>query len=85
MRDETVIDEREAEERHEAMDYAQHEKTWELVTNLVKWSIVQLAFLVVGLYCIIFASAPVAGVILILIGLVAPGVWALFGPKRLPT
>ena len=85
MRDETVIDEHEAEERHEAMDYAQHEKTWELVTGLVKWSIIQLAFLVVGLYCIIFAGAPVAGVILILIGIVAPGAWGLFAPKRLPT
>lgn len=84
MRDETRIDEQEAEERHEAMDYNQHEKTWELVTNLVKWSIVQLAFLVVGLYCIIEAGAPVAGVILILIGIVAPGIWALFAPKRLP-
>ena len=65
MRDETRIDEQESKERHEAMDYAQHEKTWVLVTNLVKWSIIQLAFLVVGLYCIIFAGSPVAGVILI--------------------
>ena len=85
MRDKTRIDEQESKERHEAMDYAQHEKTWVLVTNLVKWSIIQLAFLVVGLYCIIFAGSPVAGVILILIGIVAPGVWGLFGPKRLPT
>ena len=85
MRDETRIDEQESKERHEAMDYAQHEKTWVLVTNLVKWSIIQLAFLVVGLYCVIFAGSPVAGVILILIGIVAPVVWGLFGPKRLPT
>lgn len=85
MRDETRIDEQEAEERHEAMDYVQHERTWEGVTNLVKWAIIQLAFIVVGLYCIIQAGAPAAGVILILIGLVAPFGWMLFSPRRLPT
>ena len=72
MRDETAIDMQEAEEMHEAMDYAQHEKTWEGFTSLVKWAIIQLAFIVVGLYCIIFAGAPVVGVIAILIGLFAP-------------
>ncbi|HVY52128.1 MAG TPA: aa3-type cytochrome c oxidase subunit IV [Devosia sp.] len=82
MRDETRIDEQEMEERHEAMDYAQHEKTWGIVTNLVKWAIIQLAFLVVGLFCIIQAGAPVAGVILILIGLASPGIWMLFAPRR---
>jgi hypothetical protein len=72
MRDETAIDMQEAEEMHEAMDYAQHEKTWEGFTSLVKWAIIQLAFIVVGLYCIIFAGAPIVGVIAILIGLFAP-------------
>ena len=65
MRDETRIDEQEMEERHEAMDYAQHERTWAVVTNLVKWSIIQLAFIVVGLYCVVQAGNPAAGVILI--------------------
>jgi len=85
MRDETLIDEQEAEEMHEAMDYMQHEKTWEGVTNLVKWAMIQLAFIVVGLFCVIQAGAPLAGVVLIIIGLFAPLVWWLFGPKRLPT
>ena len=85
MRDETLIDEREAEEMHEAMDYAQHEKTWETITNLVKWAIIQLAFIVVGLYCVIQAGVAPFGVFLILIGLVAPFVWLLFVPKRMPT
>jgi Bacterial aa3 type cytochrome c oxidase subunit IV len=85
MRDETLIDEQEADEMHEAMDYAQHERTWEGVTNLVKWAIIQLAFVVVGLFCVIQASAPLAGIVLILIGLIAPFGWWLFGPKRLPT
>jgi hypothetical protein len=85
MRDETIIDEQEAEERHDAMDYAQHEKTWEGVTNLVKWAIIQLAFIVVGLFCVVQAGVPVLGLVLIVIGLAAPGIWLLFSPRRMPT
>ena len=86
MRDETRIDEQEAEELHEAMDYAQHERTWGVVTNLVKWAVIQLAFIVVGLFCVIEAGAPLAGIVLILIGLISPIGWWLFGPKQqLPT
>ena len=84
MRDETLIDEQEAEERHEAMDYMQHERTWETFTNLVKWGIIQIVFIVLGLFCIIQGGAAVFGVILILIGLVAPLVPMLMMPKRLP-
>jgi hypothetical protein len=72
MRDEDVIDMQEADEMHEAMDYAQHEKTWETFLMLVKTAIVQLAFIVVGLFCIIQGGQPVLGGILILIGLVWP-------------
>ena len=72
MRDETLIDMQEAEEKHEAMDYAQHEKTWEGFVGLVKASIIQLAFIVLGLYCCIIAGVPVLGVLLIVIGLVWP-------------
>ena len=72
MRDETAIDMQEAEEMHEAMDYAQHERTWEGFTSLIKWAMIQLAFIVIGLYCIIFAGAPVVGVLAILIGLFSP-------------
>ena len=82
MRDETAIDMQEAEEMHEAMDYAQHEKTWEGFTSLVKWAIIQLAFIVVGLYCIIFAGAPIVGVIAILIGLFAPVGASFFNSLR---
>jgi len=85
MRDETLIDEQEADERHEAMDYMKQEKTWETFTGLVKWAIIQLAFIVIGLFCIIQAGAPIAGSVLILIGIFIPGVWVLFAPKRLPT
>jgi hypothetical protein len=85
MRDEDRIDEQEAAERHELMDYVQHEKTWGTFTNLLKWAIIQLAFVVLGLFCIIEAGVPVVGVLLILIGLVAPVGWMLFAPKRMPT
>ncbi len=72
MRDETLIDEQEADEMHEAMDYAQHEKTWELFINLTKTAIVQLAFIVVGLFCVIQGGVPLLGGLLILIGLLYP-------------
>jgi len=85
MRDETLIDEQEAEEMHEAMDYAQHEKTWETVTSLVKWAIIQLAFIVVGLFCVIEGGVPLLGALLILIGLLSPLGWMIFAPRRMPT
>ena len=53
MRDEAAIDMQEAEEMHEAMDYMQHEKTWEGFARMVKWAIISLAVLVVVLYFVI--------------------------------
>jgi hypothetical protein len=85
MRDEDRIDMAEAEERHEAMDYMQHEKTWENVTSLVKWSIIQLAFIVVGLYTSVIAGQAFWGILLIVIGLVAPIGGYFFRPRRMPT
>jgi len=82
MRDETLIDEQEADERHEAMDYMQHEKTWETFTGLVKWAIIQLAFILVGLYCCLIAGGPVIGVLLIVIGLFAPIGARFLAPRR---
>jgi len=84
MRDETLIDEQEAEEMHEAMDYAQHEQTWEGITNLVKWAIIELAFLLLALFCFIQAGQPLLGGLLILIGLLLIPGTRLFGPKHLP-
>lgn len=84
MRDEDVIDEQEAEERHEAMDYAQHERTWLGVTNLVKWAIVQLAFIVVGLYTSVIAGQAFWGILFIIIGLLAPVAAYFFWPRRMP-
>ena len=36
-----------------AMDYAEHEATWRGFTNLVKWSIVALAILLIVLYALV--------------------------------
>ena len=84
MRDETVIDLQEAEEMHEAMDYAQHEQTWEGITTLVKWAIIELAFLLLALFCFIEAGQPLLGGLLILVGLLLIPGTRLFGPKRAP-
>ena len=85
MRDEDRIDMAEADERHEAMDYAQHERTWQNITNLVKWSIIQLAFIVVGLYTSVIAGQVFWGILLIVIGLLAPLGAYFFWPRRMPT
>ena len=83
MRDEDRIDMQEAEERHEAMDYAQHEGTWMNVTWLVKWAIIQLALIVVGLYSAVIAGNPLLGVLLIIIGLVAPVAARIMAPRAM--
>ena len=82
MRDEAVIDMQEADEMHEAMDYAQHEGTWEGFTGIVKWAIYEIGLVVLALYCFIQAGAWPVGVLLLLAALVSPVAWALFGPRR---
>jgi len=37
----------------DAMDYAQHDATWRLFTQLVKWGIIGCAILAVFLYIVI--------------------------------
>ena len=69
---ELEIDAQEAEEMHEAMDYAQHRATWDGFINLVKWSIFQLGCIVLALYCFIFANQALIGGLLILIAIAAP-------------
>ncbi len=79
---EIAIDAEEAEEMHEAMDYEQHRKTWDLVTSMVKWSILHLVFLVVALYCFIIADSFWAGLFFIVVGLLLlPGNY-LFRTRR---
>ena len=82
MRDEAVIDMQEADEMHEAMDYAQHEGTWESFVSTVKWAIYEIGLIVLALYCFIQAGAWPVGALLLLIALVSPFAYALFGPRR---
>jgi hypothetical protein len=56
-----------ADEIPPAMDYAQHEATWNGVMAMTKWSIVALLFIVVALYCFIEAHQPVLGTLLLLV------------------
>jgi hypothetical protein len=72
----------EADEKHEAMDYQQHEGTWEGFTNLVKWMIIELAFLLLALFCFIEAGQPVLGAFLILIGLLSIPASMLYRASR---
>ncbi len=55
------------EELPPAMDYAQHQATWNAVTALVKWSIAALALIAVSLYCFIEGGQPILGTLLLLV------------------
>ena len=78
---ELEIDANEADDMHEAMDYAQHRATWDGFTNMVKWAIIELAFLVLALFCFIEAGQPLVGAALIIIGLLAIPANMLFGKR----
>ena len=56
-----------ADEIPPAMDYAQHEATYEGFLTLVKWTIVALLIVLVALYCFIEAQQPVLGTLLLLL------------------
>lgn len=82
MRAESTIDHDEAEEKHEAMDYAQHEGTYANIITLLKWSIFELAMVLIALFCFIQAGAPWLGAFFLLAGILAiPGV-LLFAPRK---
>jgi hypothetical protein len=57
-----------------AMDYAQHNATWNAVTAMVKWSIIALGITCIALYFFIEAGQPVVGTLLLLL-LPAGAVW----------
>ena len=81
MRDEAVIDMQEAEEMHEAMDYAQHEATYEGFIGLVKWATIQLALVVIALYCFIEAGQPWIGGLFLAAAVVVPLAGAVLKPR----
>jgi hypothetical protein len=50
-----------------AMDYVQHNGTYEGFLALVKWGIITTAVVVVSLYCFIIVHQPVIGALLLLL------------------
>lgn len=55
------------EELPPAMDYAQHNATYEAFITMVKWAIVAMLIVVLALYCFIEAHQPVLGTLLLLL------------------
>lgn len=64
------------------MDYPQHNATWGTFTNLVKWSIFMIAFLLLALYCFIEAGQFWGGLLLLVIGFATPVIMALSRSMR---
>ncbi|MDB5528320.1 MAG: hypothetical protein JWR51_1423 [Devosia sp.] len=64
-----------------AMDYAEHQRTYDGFVSLVKYGVLSLAILVVGLYFAIIGAQPVLGVVLILASVVVPAVLAMLSRK----
>lgn len=64
-----------------AMDYAAHQRTYDAFVGMVKFSILSLAFLVVGLYFAIIGGQPAFGVVLIVLSAVVPIVLAMLSRK----
>ena len=55
------------EELPPAMDYAQHNATYEGFMQMLKWGIVALGLIVLALYAFIEAGQPVIGTLLLLL------------------
>jgi hypothetical protein len=64
-----------------AMDYAQHQQTYDGFVSLVKYGILSVAILVVGLYFAIIGAQPVFGVVLIVLSVIVPAVLAMVSRK----
>ena len=64
-----------------AMDYAEHEKTYSGFIAGVKYSIISIAIMVIGLYFSIIGDQPLLGIVLILASLVVPVVMAFLARK----
>jgi aa3 type cytochrome c oxidase subunit IV len=64
-----------------AMDYAQHQQTYDSFVSLVKYGVLSIAILVVGLYFAIIGAQPVLGVVLIVLSVIVPAVLAMVSRK----
>lgn len=59
-----------------AMDYTSHEKTYEVFLSAVKYAIISMAILVVGLYFAVIGGEPVVGGVLIIASIIVPAIMA---------
>ena len=64
-----------------AMDYAEHQRTYDAFITMVKYGVLSVVILVVGLYFAIIGAQPVLGVIIILASIVVPAVLAMLSRK----
>jgi len=64
-----------------AMDYAQHQQTYDGFISLLKYGVLSMVILVVGLYFAIIAAQPILGIILVVASVVVPTVLAMLSRK----
>ena len=64
-----------------AMDYAQHQQTYDSFVSLVKYGILSMAILVVGLYFAIIGAQPFLGVVIVVLSVIVPVVLAMMSRK----
>jgi len=64
-----------------AMDYAEHQKTYDGFVGAVKYSIISLAILAVGLYFAVIGDAPFLGIVLVLASVAVPGAMAIWSRR----
>jgi hypothetical protein len=64
-----------------AMDYAQHQKTYDGFISLLKYGVLSMVILVVGLYFAIIAAQPILGIVLVAASIVVPAALAMLSRK----
>ena len=64
-----------------AMDYAEHQRTYDAFVSMIKYSILSIAILVIGLYFAVIGGQPIFGVVLIVLSVVVPAVLAMVSRK----
>lgn len=63
------------------MDYAEHEKTYNGFVGAVKYSVMSMVILLVGLYFAVIAHQPILGIVLVLASVVVPPIMAIAARK----
>jgi hypothetical protein len=65
-----------------AMDYAQHNGTYQGFMTMLKYSIISLVLIVLALYCFIEAGQPILGTLLLLVIPVGAVAMVVMGSRR---